>query len=175
MSQQPNVRKQVIVNKPLQSRIVLAVSWPAASCIMLAGLIFMTFCLRLGFEAAEAELALPSLPTVLGSAVAFLALATTALLYNALRFSHRIAGPAYRIEKTLETFMAGDHTVRAKLRQHDHLQELAASVNRFLEWSATAAPAAGTVLSVVHLAPEAHDDIGLEEVEEVETTGAGHR
>jgi len=159
MPQEPHVRKQLVVNKSMQTSIVLAISWPAATCILLSGLILVAYCIRMGFEAAEADLPLPSLPMVITSAVAFLALTTVAMLYNALRFSHRIAGPAHRIQLTLKEFMAGDHEVRARLRQDDHLQELAESVNRFLDWSAKNALDSTVMVSMVNLDPDHHDDL----------------
>lgn len=44
-------------------------------------------------------------------------------------FSHRIAGPLYRIEKTLYEIGRGDLTLKIKLRDGDELSDLAGIVN----------------------------------------------
>lgn len=50
----------------------------------------------------------------------------------ALFFSHYIAGPLYRFEKTLEEMRAGNLTVNVKLRKHDELQDVADGFNQAL-------------------------------------------
>ena len=47
--------------------------------------------------------------------------------------SHRIAGPLYRFEKSLEDISKGDLTHRIKLRSADQLTDLQESLNRFIE------------------------------------------
>ncbi|MCP3868245.1 MAG: methyl-accepting chemotaxis protein [Gammaproteobacteria bacterium] len=46
-----------------------------------------------------------------------------------LLFSHRIAGPAYRIVKRLEAINAGDLDSPTNLRKTDHLQDVAGALN----------------------------------------------
>lgn len=46
-----------------------------------------------------------------------------------LRYSLRIAGPAFRLERALRELGAGDHTLRVRLRPGDELQDLAVAVN----------------------------------------------
>jgi methyl-accepting chemotaxis protein len=48
-------------------------------------------------------------------------------------FSHRIAGPIYRIRMSLESLLKGDYTVRVKLRDHDNFKELEPMVNKLAE------------------------------------------
>jgi methyl-accepting chemotaxis protein len=43
--------------------------------------------------------------------------------------SHRIAGPLYRIRVALESMLAGDYSMRVKLRENDRFQELEPLVN----------------------------------------------
>lgn len=45
--------------------------------------------------------------------------------------SHKIAGPLYRFEKSLETVSKGDLTYRFNLREGDQISELAESLNEF--------------------------------------------
>jgi len=48
-------------------------------------------------------------------------------------YSHRIAGPVYRIEKDITRSLAGEKNVRIHLRKHDKLQSLADQVNTLLD------------------------------------------
>lgn len=47
----------------------------------------------------------------------------------ALLFSHKIAGPVYRIEKTLYEISKGNLALKIKLRRRDELQDLADTIN----------------------------------------------
>jgi len=47
--------------------------------------------------------------------------------------SHRLAGPLYRFEKSLENISRGDLTYRIKLRSADQLTDLQESLNGFTE------------------------------------------
>lgn len=51
----------------------------------------------------------------------------------ALLFSHRIAGPVYRIEKTLEDISKGNLGIKIKLREGDELIDLADMINNLTE------------------------------------------
>ena len=48
-------------------------------------------------------------------------------------YSHRIAGPAYRIQKEIDKVLGGDKGVRVQLRKGDKLKELASKVNSLIE------------------------------------------
>jgi methyl-accepting chemotaxis protein len=58
-----------------------------------------------------------------------LAVVTAAIAVIAVFFSHKIAGPIYRLEKTLDSIASGDLTASANLRSGDQLVELATEVN----------------------------------------------
>lgn len=51
----------------------------------------------------------------------------------ALLYSHKIAGPLYKITKFLENFARHPNDERIKLRPHDELKELAATINKVLD------------------------------------------
>jgi len=59
------------------------------------------------------------------------------LLFIAFVFTifatHRIAGPIYRIEKTLNQICCGNVKARVRLRKRDEFQSLASSINRLLD------------------------------------------
>ena len=44
-------------------------------------------------------------------------------------FSHRIAGPLYRLEKTIEQFLQGKDVEPIRLRRNDELKGLASKIN----------------------------------------------
>jgi len=50
-----------------------------------------------------------------------------------LFLSHRIAGPLYRFERSVEEITKGNLTFRIRLRKKDEAQELANSMNRMIE------------------------------------------
>lgn len=48
-------------------------------------------------------------------------------------FTHRIAGPLYRLRGVLNTVGEGDLSVRASIRKHDYLQEEVDCINRMID------------------------------------------
>lgn len=48
-------------------------------------------------------------------------------------YSHRIAGPVFRINRELQRVLDGEKNIRINLRQKDKLQELTARINQLLE------------------------------------------
>ena len=51
----------------------------------------------------------------------------------AVRYSHRIAGPVYRIGADVRAVLLGRRGVRIQLRRKDELRDLAAHINQLLE------------------------------------------
>ena len=137
-------RRQIVVNKSLQSRIIFAAAWAPGLCLAGTSLLLGVFCARLNNEALQADVALPSILPVFVISVSFMLVATAYMLFNALRFSHRIAGPMYNIGKTLQRFRDGDADSRVILRKHDYLSEMQDHVNGFLEWLSEDLPASYT-------------------------------
>jgi len=127
-------RRTLVVNKEAQKRIVFAVSLFPALALAMATMIIAVFCRKLMGEAARTEAALPSLVPLFISSLGF-ALVSILIIFNqALRFSHRIAGPAYRLRQACSRIMGGDISFRVQLRKGDHLTEVADSLNDLLEW-----------------------------------------
>jgi hypothetical protein len=48
-------------------------------------------------------------------------------------YSHKIAGPVYRIQKDIDRVLGGEKAVRVQLRKGDKLKDLASKVNALLE------------------------------------------
>jgi len=80
------------------------------------------------------------------------------LLYDMLKFSHRIAGPLYRCKKTMDAMTAGKPVAEFKPRQHDLLRDLIQSFNALIrKWNASNGPGvtnAATEESSVETLPE---------------------
>ncbi len=53
--------------------------------------------------------------------------------WDAMKFSHRVAGPIYRLQQTIRAVAADDPIRRVKLRNGDYLLEVADDVNDMLE------------------------------------------
>ena len=51
-----------------------------------------------------------------------------------LRFSHRIAGPLYRFEKTFRDIRHGHRIDSVKLRKYDEFKEVALEMSKTLSW-----------------------------------------
>lgn len=140
MGNRDNRRRRLIVNKSLQSRIIFATAWAPGLCLAVTSLLLGIFCARLSNEALQADVELPSVVPIFITSVCFMLIATGYMLFGALKFSHRIAGPMYHINRVLREVQRGNAGSRIHLRKDDFLKELAADVNDFLEWLETAAP-----------------------------------
>jgi hypothetical protein len=68
------------------------------------------------------------------------------LLYDLVKFSHRVAGPLHRCRKVMDAMAAGKPVSEFKARKHDLLREHVAALNALIrKWNArqgSAAPAA---------------------------------
>ena len=79
---------------------------------------------QLAFTALKVHESLwPALITI--SALAFI---------GTVLFSHRIAGPIYRFEKTVETLATGNFNIRIKLRKRDEFHDFADKINALAEY-----------------------------------------
>jgi nitrogen fixation/metabolism regulation signal transduction histidine kinase len=63
-----------------------------------------------------------------------LACLSVVVFLGAILLSHRIAGPMYRFEKTVETLTEGDFSIRIKLRKRDEFHEFAEKINQLSEY-----------------------------------------
>jgi methyl-accepting chemotaxis protein len=99
-------------------------------------LLFLTLARELGGSYGEAiytihDLKIRVLPLIFASSysVLVLALVTAAIAVISVLFSHRIAGPLYRLEKNLDALASGDLTVSTRFRGMDQLSALADELN----------------------------------------------
>jgi methyl-accepting chemotaxis protein len=127
-------RRTLIVDKEAQKRIVLSVALFPALALAMATMIIAIFCRRLVGEAMRADVSLPSLVPLLLATLGFALASTLIILNQAVRFSHRVVGPGYRLRKAFQQVKEGDLQTRIRLRRGDHLTEVADSFNELLEW-----------------------------------------
>jgi methyl-accepting chemotaxis protein len=76
--------------------------------------------------AGRLKIVLP--PILLNNLIIMLIISVLGILY-----SHRIAGPVYRMQKDIEKALAGDKGVRVHLRKNDKLKDLAEKVNALID------------------------------------------
>jgi methyl-accepting chemotaxis protein len=120
-------------------------------------LTFVTYLLTsrsLGGTYAEAiytiyDLKVRIFPLIFASfySIFILALVTGAIAAISVFFSHKIAGPLYRLERSLELIGRGDLTVDTRFRGYDQLKALADDIN-------------GMVRSLNHLSRSCTDALG---------------
>lgn len=132
MTQTRNRRKKIVILKEMQARIIArTTAFPLAGLTFLATLT-VYFCLKLMDDAAAAEATLPHLEPLLATVICLTAGIAAVILYVALRFSHTVAGPTYRIVESLKRMQRGDLDFRVQLRRKDFLTEIAEEMNRTL-------------------------------------------
>ncbi len=127
-------RKILLIDKPLQGRIIKSIAWPCAVALVTASGLMCMFCFRLAAEAFEADVDLPSVAPLMFTAAGCLIVTLVLIFYNALKISHRVAGPLYRFRAVMKQIQDGDADARIRIRKTDYLLEFADSMNEFLEW-----------------------------------------
>lgn len=89
-----------------------------------------------GYSGAELVIARTGayfLPTILLANLALIGVTAVAGFIIMVAYSHKIAGPLYRFEKSIDEIASGDLTSRFNLRAHDQLEELAGKMNSLSE------------------------------------------
>ncbi len=137
---QKNRRRTLIVNKKVQTRMVLTLTF-----VPILGLIAATLAVGLLTgqvleEARQAEVTLPTLGPLFIALFSFILAAGVVVVIQALRYSHRIAGPTFRIVRSLKDIRSGNLGFRVKLRKGDELEEIADELNRLIDWLAEHPP-----------------------------------
>jgi hypothetical protein len=88
--------------------------------------------------------------------------------WDAMRLTHRVAGPIYRFRQTILSITSGEPVRRIKLRDGDHLNEVADDINEMLDaleerGAITIDRAPGKTLLVASADPQVRLDDGLED------------
>lgn len=129
-----NRRKQLVVDPRMQGRMVFRMAGLPA--IAMAGIAAFTgvYCQTVMDEARMFDSDMPDLMPLIWLVIAFEVFAAAILIYHSLRISHTVAGPAYRIQKSLERIRSGDISFTVNLRKGDQLTNLRDELNLLLGW-----------------------------------------
>lgn len=127
-------RKKLIVLREAQKRIIYSVTLFPALSLAMATMIIAIFCRKLLGEATQTEAELPSLVPLFLSVLGFALASCLIILHQAVRFSHRIAGPAYRLMRGFDQVKSGDLDCQIRLRKGDHLTDVADKFNEMVDW-----------------------------------------
>ena len=137
MSLDSNQRRIIVVDPKLQFRFLilpLIVTITTAACL-LALFVVQAQALK-SFAAGD-----PSLVSEIGRVQIMAAVVVTAVLlfhvgmivWLGLHASHKVAGPLFKLKKTMADVTAGNHSARIHLREGDRLGDLADSFNEMMD------------------------------------------
>lgn len=142
MTKKQERRRIVVIDEKMQRRMIVAVIWPTTLSFAVTALVLVVLAIRMHTTAAEAGVMLENVGSSVAAVLVFLMAASAFGLFHALKLSHRVAGPAYRLRETLRAAREGDLGIRAHLRKGDYLTETADALNEFLGWLESHPPAA---------------------------------
>lgn len=125
-------RKRYFLSKSIQPRLLLGFAVLALILVVIAsGLFYVLANRELSFEYYKAH---STLRYVMQNLLPWLLLVNLAgilvALFLAVFYTHRIAGPAYRIEQELGKIGQGILTTRVRTRRKDQLKGLESEINR---------------------------------------------
>lgn len=122
-------RKQFIIDAPFQFRYVI--TWLIMMLFFIAvvacGLMFGLKTLNYSVTYGLGEIGL-----MLKFDAVFIVLFAISIGIYFIILSHRIAGPAYRLEKSIQRMVQGDYDFSVTLRKDDYLQRVADDLNDLL-------------------------------------------
>jgi len=125
-------RRDIIVDVPTQKKMLFrSATLPLAALV--TGEIAMLWFSKRGFEQArEVGEVAPSFGVPVAPTVVFIVGARDAAIWLAKRQSHRIVGPAYRLQKSLHRIRHGELDFKITLRASDELPRLVDESNPLL-------------------------------------------
>ena len=141
MTTRKDMRRNYFIKKEFQSKfIVKFVALVLLGTLVLGGVLFLYLHLRGAMTTAfvdsrlsivsTADYVLPSLVVSAIFSVIFISLATVGTV---LFLSHRIAGPLFRMEKSIDEIGEGNLSLKTKLRATDEVQKMAEGLNDMAE------------------------------------------
>lgn len=131
-----NRRKILVILPEMQKKIVRrSMALPFAALVLL-GFAVTWHCVSILSEATQHNVDLPGLRLLLPSILGFVVAMAGLMFRQAMHFSNKLGGPAYRIAKHLREIRESDGELPGdlKLRKGDYLEELRDEVNMFVGW-----------------------------------------
>ncbi len=127
-----NQRRTMVADKVTQIRMLKRLLIVPMTGFAVMGLLVIISIVCLLMEVQSDEVSLTTLPLVIWSVALFIGGSAGFLFMSAFRFSYRVAGPTYRMLKSLEEFQDNGGEFRIRLRDGDELQDLAAKLNEVM-------------------------------------------
>ncbi|HEY9069350.1 MAG TPA: methyl-accepting chemotaxis protein [Candidatus Ozemobacteraceae bacterium] len=132
-------RKNYFIAKGMQSKfagtillLVFLITVITACNIYVLGSFFLTTQATLS-EGQTAESMMRHFVTELWPRLLLLVLVNVIIVFIvSIMYSHQFAGPAYKLEKSIQRIASGDLTFEIHLRRNDSLKELATAINSML-------------------------------------------
>jgi methyl-accepting chemotaxis protein len=130
-----NTRRNIFIKKSFQARLILGyLLFVATGCLLFLGL--LTFLaadtLTIGSpHASHGHTPLILVKELLAGHWLLLVAGAALLVLVAMRITHRLAGPLFSFERTLDQMLSGDLNQTIKLRSSDEGKELAQKINAF--------------------------------------------
>lgn len=128
-------RKKYFLSRSIQPRLLLGFAVLVLILVVIAGGLFYVLANR--ELSAEYYKAHSTLKHVMQNLLPWLLLVNLAgilvVLFLAIFYTHRIAGPAYRIQQDLRKIGQGSLTTRVRTRRKDQLKGLESEVNRVVQ------------------------------------------
>ena len=138
MAKKKNMRKNYFIKRSFQTKFILKFcGLVVLGSMIFSALLFFYLMYRGTVTTAfvDSRLSIIStsnyvLPILLGSSFVTIVLIGIATTITVMYISHRIAGPLFRIEKSLEDISKGDLTQKIKLRSTDEINRTAERINK---------------------------------------------
>ncbi|MCH8332682.1 hypothetical protein IIC65_02020 [Candidatus Sumerlaeota bacterium] len=121
-----NRRRRFWINPRYQGRYLLTIL--LLELIVMAATAILSFSLAFILIDPDFE-AGPSWAVIFTGFITVLLMAAAALIYLGVHISHKVCGPALRLQKTLEAVRRGEKPAAIHLRDGDDLQELTEALN----------------------------------------------
>ena len=117
-------RKRVLIDRDFQFKYLI--TWIAMTMVLLGGLVLASVSMFFLFKVRTFN------HLVIGNAVCAVLITILSMRYM-IHLSHRIAGSAFRLERTIREMADGKHSGHIKLRKKDYLKHIAESVNYLID------------------------------------------
>lgn len=127
-------RRRYLVKKDMQFRYMALVAMPLI--MALAGLYYLMYHAVLSqilIPEGVIAMLLPAMKRVNIVVAISLPVILFIILRAALIYSNRIIGPVPRIEREIDKVLAGDYSLRLKVRDNDELRHFVKKINMLLE------------------------------------------
>lgn len=130
-------RRKLFINKNYQGKLILSTFlFFCGGCLLFIVLLalFSSDTLTISYSGNDIQFGKTPLMLVKKMLTAnwiLLAIGGVALVFSSMILSHRIAGPLYRFERTLDSMNEGNLGDSIHLREKDEGKELAAKINQF--------------------------------------------